>query len=345
MEINKKYLIDTLVKLLNINSPSGDTKEAVNFVKNEFDKFGFETKITVKGALIASIKGKSSKEIAVSAHVDTLGAMVKEIKSSGRLTLTQIGGFPWVTIDGEYCTISALNGKKYRGTILHEKTAAHTYGNIPKEEIRTEKNIEVRIDEEVFSKEDTEKLGIEVGDYVYFDPRTEITDSGFIKSRHLDDKACVAVLLETARELSENNITPENTTHFFISNYEEVGHGAAGVLNNKVEELIAVDMACPGPNQNSTEHGVTICVKDSSGPYDLGLKKKFVTLSKENNLDYNLDIYNYYGSDASAALRAGDQIKHGLIGPGVDASHAYERTHFKGLENTAKLLFAYIVNK
>lgn len=343
MVINSDYMLEKLKELLAINSPSGDTVEAVTYVKEAFEDLGLSTRLTVKGALIATLEGKNKEEhVAVSAHVDTLGAMVKEIKPNGRLKLTQIGGYPWVTVDGEYCTIASLEGKKYRGTILHEKTSAHNYGSIPKEDVRTENNIEVRIDELVSTKEDTAKLGIEVGDFVYLDPRTEVTESGFIKSRHLDDKACVAILLEAARHIVEGGITPSKTTHFFISNYEEVGHGASGVLEDNVKELIAVDMASPGIGQQSTEQGVTICAKDSSGPYDLELKKKLIKLGKENDIDYKLDIYNYYGSDASAALRAGGQLRHGLIGPGVDASHAYERTHIKGLENTAKLLVAYL---
>jgi len=343
MKIDSKNITNLLVDLLAINSPSGDTVEAVEYVKTYFEKLGLTTKLTTKGALVATLKGKDEENhVAVSAHVDTLGAMVKEIKPSGRLKLTQIGGYPWVTVDGEYCTISSLGGKHYTGTILHEKTSSHNYGSIPREDVRTENNIEVRIDEEVFTKGDTEALDIQVGDFVYLDPRTKVTESGFIKSRHLDDKACVAVLMEAARNLVGEDIVPSKTTHFFISNYEEVGHGASGVLDEKVKELIAVDMASPGIGQQSMEQSVTICAKDSSGPYDLEIKKKLVELSKKNEIDYKLDIYNHYGSDASAALRAGGQLRHGLIGPGVDASHAYERTHMKGLENTTKLLIAYI---
>ncbi len=343
MEINRKYLMETLTKLLGINSPSGDTKEAIMYVKESFERLGLSTRVTNKGALIATLDGRdNSEEIAISAHVDTLGAMVKEIKPNGRLRLTQIGGYPWVTVDGEYCTISALNGKKYRGTILHEKTSSHNYGSIPREEVRTEKNIEVRIDEEVFSDKDTRELGIEVGDFVYLDPRTEVTESGFIKSRHLDDKACVAILLEVARFYKENNTIPARKTNFFISNYEEVGHGASGVLGDSVKELLAVDMASPGEGQTSSEQAVTICAKDSSGPYNLELKKKLVDHCKDEKIEYKIDIYNYYGSDASAAMRAGGQMKHALIGPGVDASHAYERTHYKGLEATTKLIIKYM---
>ncbi|MGL4403989.1 MAG: M42 family metallopeptidase, partial [Fusobacteriaceae bacterium] len=256
--LEEKKLIEVLVKLLEINSPTGDTEEVIQFVKKEFEQLGIEIEITKKGALIGKIPGKSETSRAVSAHVDTLGAMVKEIKADGRLKLSQIGGFPWTTIDGEYCTVKALNGKQYRGTVLFHKTASHTYGgSVSGETVRTEANIEVRLDEEVFSKSDTKKLGIEIGDFVCFDPRTEVTESGFIKSRHLDDKACVAILIEVAKLIKKENIVLPKTAVFFISNYEEVGHGACGILSEEVEELLAVDMACPGPEQNSSEYGVT----------------------------------------------------------------------------------------
>lgn len=343
MNINSEYLLKKLTDILAIDSPSGDCIEVINYLNKNFKDLGLTTKISPKGALTVIIKGRDVENpVAVTAHVDTLRAMVKEIKPNGRLKLTQIGGYPWPTIDGEYCTISSLDGKKYRGTILFDKTSCHIYGDIPRTMIRNEENIEVRIDELVFSKKDTTKLGIEVGDYVYFDKRTEIRKNGFIKSRHLDDKACVAILLEVARNIVENNNIPSKTTYFIISNYEEVGHGGAGLINNKIKEVIAVDMATPGIGQQSKEQEVTICAKESTGPYDLELKKKLIKIGKEKNLNYNIDVFKYYNSDARVALVAGGQFKHALIGPGVDASHAYERTHIQGLENTVKLLIAYL---
>jgi putative aminopeptidase FrvX len=300
-----------------------------------------EAEITPKGALKATLKGKKTESKIIAAHIDTLGAMVKEINSNGTLRLTQIGGFSWNSVDGEYCTISALNGMTYRGTILFEKSSVHNYGDAPRSDKRTDDNMMVRLDELVESKEDVEKLGISVGDFIYFDPRVEVTCSGFVKSRHLDNKAGVAIILGVCKYLTENNITPEYTLDFFISNYEEVGHGAAGVATENTIEILAIDMASPGIGQTSKENKVTICAKDSSGPYDLEMKKRLITLANENNLDYVIDIYKYYGSDASALMRGGAQIKHGLIGPGVDASHSYERTHIDGIMNTAKLVVAY----
>lgn len=343
MKISMNYVTDILYKLLNIPSPSGNTAKAIDFVENEFNSLGIKTYRTNKGALIGTIDGKNSdEEITLSGHVDTLGGMVKEIKSNGRLKITQIGGYPWNSIEGEYCTIESSDGNLYTGTILTTKASTHVHGDETSDIKRNEDSIEIRIDEKVKNNEDIEKLGLSVGDYVFFDARAEITKSGFIKSRHLDDKAGVASILGIAKYLVDNNIVPNYTTNFFISNYEEVGHGASAAIPEKTTEFIAIDMAAPGEGQTSDEYSVTICAKDSTGPYDLELKKHLTKLAKDNNLDYKVDIYPYYGSDGSAALRAGHDFRVGLIGPGVDASHSFERTHSDALENTIKLGILYL---
>ncbi len=341
MEKIKTYMSDKLVEILNIPSPSGDTLKAIEFCKNEFKKIGIEATITPKGALKATIKGKKEESKIIAGHIDTLGAMVKEVTSNGYIKLTQVGGYAWSSVDGEYCTISTLDGKEIRGTILFEKSSVHNYGESPRVDKRTDDNMVVRLDEFVETSKDIEGLGVHVGDFVYFDPRVERTESGFIKSRHLDNKAGVAIILGVCKYFMENNITPEYTIDFFISNYEEVGHGAAGIADSNTKEILAIDMASPGIGQTSKENKVTICAKDSSGPYDLEMKKRLVHLAKENKIDYVIDIYKYYGSDASALMRGGAQIKHGLIGPGVDASHSFERTHIDGIINTTKLVIAY----
>jgi len=337
------YIIKNLEELLKIPSPTGNTKKAVDFVEERFKELGIETRRTNKGALIATIVGKNmEKEVTLSAHVDTLGGMVKEIKGNGRLKITQLGGYVWNTVEGEHVVIETLTGKTYTGTLMTTKASSHVHGEGTKTIERNADNMEIRIDEKVSSKEDVEKLGINVGDFVYFDPRVVVTESGFIKSRHLDDKAGVISLLGIAKHLVENKIIPNYTTNFFISTYEEVGHGAATSIPEKTFEFIAVDMAAPGEGQTSDEFSVTICAKDSSGPYDYELRKRIINLAKENNIDYKVDIYPYYGSDGSAALRAGYDFKVGLIGPGVDASHSFERTHIEAIENTIKLGIAYL---
>lgn len=337
------YVISSLEELLKIPSPTGNTEKALAYVEKKFKELGVETRRTIKGALIATIKGKNEdEEVTLSAHLDTLGGMVKEIKSNGRIKITQIGGYVWSTIEGEYVTIETLEGKTYTGTVLTTKASSHVHGQETKDIERNAENMEIRIDEEVSSADDVLGLGINVGDFVYLDPRVTVTESGFIKSRHLDDKAGVVSILGMAKHFVENNIIPHYTTNFFISTYEEVGHGASASIPKKTHELIAIDMAAPGDGQTSDEFSVTICAKDSSGPYDYELRKRLVNLAKRENLNYKMDIYPYYGSDGSAALRAGYDFKVGLIGPGVDASHSFERTHKKAIENTIKLGIAYL---
>ena len=345
MTIDMNYVLNKLETILAIPSPSGNTKEVINFVEKEFKTLNVNTYKTVKGALVATIPGANdTNHKTLSAHVDTLGAMVKEIKSNGRIKLTQVGGYTWNSIEGEYCTIETINGKKYSGTVVPTKASVHVYGNEARESKREEDTMEVRIDELVKTQEDVTKLGICVGDFVYFDPRTIITENGFIKSRHLDDKAGIAAIFGMVKYIVDNNLTPKYTTNFFISNYEEVGHGSSAAIPEKTTEFIAIDMAAPGDGQTSDEYSVTICAKDSSGPYDYELKQRLVQLAKSDEIEYKIDIFPYYGSDASAAIRAGWNLKHGLIGPGVDASHSHERTHKDAIENTIKLGIKYILN-
>ncbi len=344
MKLDMDHVVNKLSDLLKISSPSGNTEKAIQFVENEFKSMGISTYRTNKGALIATMEGQNKdKEVTLSGHVDTLGGMVKEIKSNGRIMFTQIGGYVWNTVEGEYVNVENSDGKIYSGTILTTKASSHVHGEETKTIDRNMKNMEIRLDEKVSSKEDVENLGINVGDFVFFDPRVTVTESGFIKSRHLDDKAGVISILGIAKYLVENNIKPKYTTNFFISNYEEVGHGASAAIPEKTFEFIAIDMAAPGDGQTSDEFSVTICAKDSSGPYDLELKKRLVYLAKENELSYKVDIYPHYGSDGSAALRAGHDFKVGLIGPGVDASHSFERTHKEAIENTIKLGILYLI--
>lgn len=346
MRFDNEYILNFMEKLLNTPSPTGDTVKAIDLVKKEFDNMGIDTYKTIKGALVATIKGKDNDyQKTLSGHVDTLGGMVKEIKSNGRIKFTKIGGYAFNSVEGEYITINTIDNKQYTGTILIKTASTHVYGEKTGSTERNEENMEIRLDEVVKNEEDVKKLGINVGDFIYFDPRVKITDSGFVKSRHLDDKAGIAAILGTCKYLINNKISIPHTVNFFISNYEEVGHGAAGSVPENTKEFVAVDMAALGDGQASDEYNVTICAKDSSGPYDFGLRNRLIKLAQDNNIDYKVDIYPHYGSDASAAVRAGGRFKHGLIGPGVDASHSFERTHVTSLENTTKLCIAYILEK
>ena len=345
-ELNMQYIVDTLVHIAKMPSPPGYTDKVIAFIQGEFDKMGLTTRLLNKGGLIATLPGKNDDEHrTLSGHVDALGAMVKEIKSSGRLKFTQLGGYMFNSVEGEHCTIITGSGKEYTGTILTTKQASHVYGQDAAKLERIEANMEIRLDEVVKSKEDVLALGIGVGDIVALDPRTTVTPSGFIKSRHLDDKASVAVLLGVAKYLTENDLPPARTTHFFITNYEEVGHGATVGTPEKTPEFLAVDMGCIGEGLSCTEFDVSICAKDSSGPYNLELRRQLTELAQQESLPFAVDVYPFYGSDASAALRAGTDVRAALIGPGVDASHAHERTHQSALEATAKLCIGYVLSK
>lgn len=342
MEDTMDKIIEQLAELLNIKSPTGHTTAAINYVEQIFKSYGLPTRRTHKGALIATLEGTLPTATTLSAHVDTLGCMVKEITADGYLKLTQLGGYAWTTIEGEHVSIETIRGKMYSGTILTTVASSHVHGVKTNATERNEQTLQVRIDERVHSKQDVIDLGIQVGDFVHLDPRVCVTPSGFIKSRHLDDKACVAVLLGVAQYFTLQKIKPLHTTHFFISNYEEVGHGAAAAIPEDTVEMIALDMSAPGQGQTSDEYSVTICAKDSSGPYDYGLKQRLVRLCETAKINYKLDIYPFYGSDGSAALRAGHDVRVGLIGPGVDASHSFERTHREAIEQTYQLTLAYL---
>jgi putative aminopeptidase FrvX len=339
------YAVQLLLKLTNTPSPSGCTEEAMSLLEGEFKALGLPCRRTNKGGLIATMKGEDDENHRLlSGHVDTLGAMVKEIKGSGRLKYAQLGGGAPFTVEGEYCNVITDSGRRYTGTILTTKASSHVYGKESEEQPRKVENMEIRLDEKVATAAETRALGIEVGDFIAYDPRTQLTPSGFIKSRHLDDKASVAALVATAKCLVENRITPKATTHFFITNFEEVGHGAAHGVPKEVREFVAVDMGCVGEGIQATEYCVSICAKDSSGPYDAGLKRRLVGLAQEYEIPFAVDIYPFYGSDASAALRAGADVRAIVIGPGVDASHAFERTHTDGIRATAYLLVAYLTS-
>ncbi len=340
--IDTGYITEILQNLCNTSSPTGYTENVFSLLKEEFDKLGMSVHYTNKGSLTAFIQGKDNKiKKTVAAHADTLGAMVKEIKENGRLAFTSIGGYAGNSVECENCTIHTVSGKEYSGTIYTTKPSVHVHGDISSFE-RTFENMEILLDEKVLTKKEVQSLGIDVGDYISFDPRFKVTESGFVKSRHLDDKAGVAIILGVCKYIKENNIVPENTIQIFITNYEEVGHGACSGISEEAEELLCIDMGAPGTGQNTDEFSVSICAKDSSGPYDYGMRKKLVELAGKNNIDYKVDIYPRYSSDASTALKAGMCIRAGLIGPGVFASHSYERTHVDSVRYTAELLLAYI---
>jgi putative aminopeptidase FrvX len=345
-DIDSAYLLDFLSRLLNTPSPTGYTRRAIALTEGDLEAFSFlELSKTRKGALVAAWPGRvSDQPRALTAHVDTLGAMVKEIKSNGRLKLSKIGGFAWNTVEGEGCTVFPRKGEPLRGSLLLTKASAHVHGAQVGELKREDENMELRLDIPTTSRNETRQHGIEVGDFVAFDPRLEF-NNGFIRSRHLDDKACVACLLGAIKAMADAGLSPVQDTYFHISNYEEVGHGAASGIPEEVVELISVDMAAVGEGQSSDEFHATLCVKDSGGPYHHELSQRFRDLADEFGIPYKVDIYPYYGSDGEAYWRAGGDVALALIGPGVDASHSYERTHTNALLATTQWILAYLLRE
>jgi putative aminopeptidase FrvX len=342
--IHTDAMLNFLGGLLNTPSPTGFAERAIAFTEQALAALpGIELCHTRKGALVALWRGQHSDgPRALTAHADTLGAMVKEIKSNGRLKLTKIGGFAWNTVEGEGLTVFTAGGKQVRGTLLLTKASSHVHGSATSELKREDDTMEVRLDERVTSAAETEALGIGVGDFVAFDPRVEMTN-GFVRSRHLDDKACVACIVAAIQALHGAGLTPTQDTYLLISNYEEVGHGASTGLPPSVTELLTVDMAAVGEGQTSDEYHASLCVKDSGGPYHHGLSNRLRQLADLQQIPYKVDIYPYYGSDGEAFWRAGGDVAVALIGPGVDASHNYERTHQDALIATAQWVAAYLL--
>ncbi|MAT41298.1 MAG: peptidase M42 [Anaerolineaceae bacterium] len=338
-------MINFLTGLLNTPSPTGFADAAIDFTEKALRSFsGLEFSRTRKGALVVKWEGqKSDHPRALTAHVDTLGAMVKEIKNNGRLKLTKLGGYAWNTVEGEGCTVFTQAGKEIRGSLLINKASTHVYGAATGESKRDDDAMEVRLDVKTNNAEQTSALGIQIGDFVAFDPRVEVAN-GFVRSRHLDDKACVANIVTAVKAFSDAKLKPLQTTYILISNYEEVGHGASTGIPAEVEELVAVDMAAVGDGQTSDEFYASICVKDSGGPYHHGLSNRLRELADQYEIPYKVDIYPYYGSDGEAFWRAGGNVRVALIGPGVDASHNYERTHTDALVATTDWLLAYLMN-
>ena len=328
--------------LLSIDSPSGYTAKAAAWVKEAFEKLGFSASITAKGGVLADLGGKNTEDgLLLEAHADTLGGMVAEIKGNGRLRLTALGGMNANNGEAENVWVYTRSGKVVDGTLQLCNASVHVNGDYSSAK-RSFDTMEVVLDEDVHAAADTRALGIEVGDIVCFEPRTRRTASGYLKSRFLDDKLSVGILLGFAKYLSDNSITPERRTWIHVTVYEEVGHGGSASVPAGITEAISVDMGCVGDGLQCTEKQVSICAKDSGGPYSYEVVGKLIDAAKKTGADYAVDVYPYYGSDVEATLRSGVDIRHGLIGAGVYASHGYERSHMDGIYNTLRVLYGYL---
>ena len=337
-----EYAWEKTQTLLAIDSPSGYTAKAAAWVKEAFEKLHFKAEITVKGGVQVDLGGKDENNgLLLEAHADTLGAMVAQIKGNGRLRVTPLGGMNANNGEAENVWVYTRDGKVVDGTLQLCNASVHVNGDYSSAK-RSFDGMEVVLDEDVSSAADTRKLGIEVGDIVCFEPRTRRTKSGYLKSRFLDDKLSVGILLGFAKYLSDNEIIPERRTWVHVTVYEEVGHGGRASVPAGITEAISVDMGCVGDGLQCTERQVSICAKDSGGPYSYEVVSKLIEAAKKTEADYAVDVYPHYGSDVEATLRSGVDIRHGLIGAGVYASHGYERSHMDGVYNTLKVLAGYL---
>ena len=331
------YIGEQLKALTSIPSPTGFTRAVTGYVMKTLEEMGFAPERSTKGNVLVCLGGED-EPLVLASHVDTLGAMVRSIKDNGRLRPTTLGGHQWSTADGENCTVHTRDGRVYTGVVLNTEPSSH----VADEKVETlEKNMEILLDENVDTKDDVSGLGIQTGDIIAMDPRTVITKSGYIKSRFLDDKLSASVLLGLARAVAAGEVKLARKVSLLFTVYEEVGHGGAFVPADTCE-MISVDMGCVGDDLGCTERMVSICAKDSGGPYNYELVSALADTAKRLSLDYAIDVYPHYGSDVEATLRAGYDIRHGLIGPGVYASHNYERSHMDGVRNTYELLRAYV---
>lgn len=340
--------IKFLVGLLNTPSPTGYTVEAIDYTEKAFKALkikGLKINRTPKGALAMTLKGASSSAPrGLTAHIDTLGLMVKDIKGSGRLKVTTLGGFPGNAVEFEGVTVRTYDDRRYRGTALLSNPSVHVNEALRTIERKID-NMEIRLDARTRSLAETRSLGIDIGDFIFLDPRVELTETGFIRSRHLDDKAGVAVIYGALVALKDAGLQPAQDTTILIANYEEVGHGGSAGFPADMAELLTIDMGALGDGQNGDEFSVSICVKDSTGPYHFEMTNKMRRLAMQHDIPVKMDIYPMYGSDGSAYWRAGGTGRVALIGPGIDASHGYERTHNESIQHTAHLIAQYLVDE
>lgn len=340
MPLDTRYSLDQTLRLLSIPSPSGYPRQVCDALMETLEGLGFSPRQLRKGGVVCPLGGEG-RPLVLAAHVDTLGLMVRAVKPDGRLAFTCLGGPSLQAVETENVTVITRGGRHYTGVVELRNASKHVNRDLDSEK-RDDTTLEILLDEEVATREDVERLGIATGDVVYLDPRTRVTESGFIRSRFLDDKLSAGMLLALARGVADGAVQLSRKVTLFFSVYEEVGHGASCGLPEDTEDLLVVDMGCVGEGLACREQQVSICAKDSSGPYDYEMTGELIALARANGIDYAVDVYPAYGSDAGAALRAGHDVRFALIGAGVYASHGYERSHRKGVENTLRLIEAVV---
>ncbi len=342
VKVDINYILDLTEELLSIPSPVGYTHLGIQRIAEELDKFGLHYQYTKKGAILAFVEGENRDyRKMISAHIDTLGAVVRNVKANGRLELTNTGGYAWGSVEGENVLIHTLSGKTYEGTLLPIKASVHTYGDVARELPRIEENMEVRIDEDVKTAEDVLKLGILQGDFVSYETRTKRLSNGYIKSRYLDDKLCIAQVFGYLKYLADSSSKPKTDLYIYFSNFEEIGHGVS-LFPEDLDEFISIDIGLAAADAHGDEKKVNIIAKDSRSPYDFVLRKKLVEAAEQAKIPYTVSVNYRYGSDSTTAILQGFDFKYACIGPSVDASHHYERTHNEGIIATVDLMIAYL---
>ena len=341
IELEKTVFEKYAREVFTTDSPSGYSRDITALLAGYLTELGYDYTIRNKGTVEVFVPGVDpSRTVATSAHVDTLGLMVRSVRSGGTLAITRVGGPQLPTLNGEYCQVLTRSGKRYSGTILSQAPSSHVFPDAASAP-RDESHMEIRLDERVSSAEDVKALGIENGDYVFIDPKFVLTESGFLKTRFIDDKASAVVLLLLLRWCKEHGVKFRHPTRIYFVVYEEVGHGASALADD-VDEFVTLDMGCVGLDLAGSEYAVSICAKDSGGPYDYELTGRLIELAKSHSIPYTVDIFPFYGSDVGAALSAGRDLKGALIGTGVCASHGMERTHLDGIEATLRLIYLYL---
>ncbi len=346
MVIDQTYLAGVLKQLLNTPSPTGMTDEVVRMVCNELDRLNIGFKLTRRGAIRATLQGnKKSQRRAVAAHLDTLGAMVKKIRSDGRLGVVPIGFWSSRFAEGARVTVHCDDDRCFRGTLLPIKSSGHVYNEEVDQQQTAWSNLELRLDERCTTLEGVWDLGVRVGDWVSVDSVPEFHDNGFINARHLDDKAGVACILAALKSIRDHDLAMPVDCSILFTISEEVGVGASHILHGNVAEMVSVDNGTIAPDQNTCEYGVTLAVQDSSGPFDRRLIRRLIALCQDNLIEYSRDVFLHYRSDAASALEAGNDIRTALVCFALDASHGYERTHMKSLDSVSRLLVAYMTSK
>ncbi|AKT31844.1 osmoprotectant NAGGN system M42 family peptidase [Pseudomonas syringae pv. actinidiae] len=339
-----KYLQKVLLEMLAIPSPTGFTDTIVRYVAERLEELGIPFELTRRGTIRATLKGKqNSPDRAVSAHLDTIGASVREVKDNGRLALAAVGCWSSRFAEGSRVSVFTDTGV-IRGSVLPLMASGHAFNTAVDEMPISWDHIELRLDAYCTTRADCESLGIGIGDFVAFDPLPEFTESGHISARHLDDKAGVAALLAALKSIVESGAEPLIDCHPLFTITEETGTGAAGVLPWDVSEFVGIDIAPVAPGQHSSEHAVSVAMQDSGGPYDYHLSRHLLRLGVENELPVRRDLFRYYYSDAHSAVTSGHDIRTALLAFGCDATHGYERTHIDSLAALSKLLGAYILS-